>query len=76
VLGTLDAGGLVDQYPQRLASAIEAVGQQAGVGLVQGVVGIVKLSSLGHDEYILSALLQPRQTIAAGWGASGGLAGA
>ena len=54
VLGTLDAGGLIDQDAQGLASAIKAVGQQAGKGFVQRIAGVVKLSSLGHDEYVLS----------------------
>jgi len=42
---------------------------------MQRVVDIVELGSLGHDKYVLSVSLKPRQYIAGG-GASGGLAGA
>ena len=75
MLGTLDARCLVDQDSQRFTSAIKAIGQKAGIRFVQRVVGVVKLSSLGHDEYVLSVSLQPRHSVAGG-GASGGLAGA
>lgn len=57
VLGTLNAGGFVDQNSQGFASALKAVDKQTGIRLMQRVVGIVKLGSLGHGEYILSVSL-------------------
>ena len=74
MLGTLDARCLVDQDSQGFTSAIKAIGQKAGIRFVQRVAGVVKLGSMGHDEFILSVSLQPRQSVARG--ASGGLAGA
>ena len=33
---------------------------------IEGVAGINKLGSLGHDEFILSVSIKPRQSIAGG----------
>ena len=43
-----------------------AVGKHAGIRLMQRVVDIVELGSLGHDKYVLSVSLKPRQHIAGG----------
>ena len=56
----------VSQDAQGFASAVKAVGKQAGIGFMQRVADIVKLGSLGHDEYILSVSVQPRQSVAGG----------
>jgi hypothetical protein len=50
VLGALDAGRFVDEDAQGFASAVKAVGEQAGVRLMHWVVNVVKLDSLGHGE--------------------------
>jgi hypothetical protein len=66
VLGAFNARGFVDQDSKRFASAIKAIGKQAFVGFAQRVVGIVKLGSLGHSEFIISVSLRPGQAIAGG----------
>lgn len=44
---------LVDQDAQGFARAIQAVGKQARIGLVQGLGNFVELGSVGHDEFFL-----------------------
>jgi hypothetical protein len=66
VLGALDAGRFVDEDAQGFASAVKAVGEQAGVRLMHWVVNVVKLDSLGHGENTLFGLLKPCQSIAGG----------
>ena len=53
VLGALDARGLVDQDAQGFTRAIQAIGKQAGIGLVQELGIFVDMGSLGHDEFFL-----------------------
>lgn len=60
MLGTFNARGFVDRDAQSFASAVKAVGEQAGIHLVQRVVGIVQLGLLGHGEFILFCVTQAR----------------
>ena len=39
VLGTLYAGCLIDQDAQGFTGAVQAIGEQAGIGFMQRVVG-------------------------------------
>ena len=53
VLGALDARGFVDQDAQGFARAIQTIGKQAGVGLMQRLGNFVEIGSLGHDKFFL-----------------------
>ena len=66
MLGAFNAGRLVDQDSQGFSSTVKSVGKQTGIGLVQRVVDVIKLGSLGYGEYILSMSLYPCQSLAGG----------
>jgi hypothetical protein len=67
MLGAFDARGLVDQNTQRFAGAVQAIGEKACIGFMQGMRCFFRIGSLGHDISFC------RETQG---GASGGLAGA
>ena len=66
MLGAFNAGRLVKQDSQGFASTVKSVGKQTGIDLVQRVVDVIKLGSLGHGKNIFSVSLNPCQSFAGG----------